>query len=715
MICPQYSFKRNDPEVIMHDHNKTTLLDGSVEQDEGIELAKKIVEEEEGLGRQPAGFARLVIPTLAVAWSLFQLSIASFWILDSTLVRAIHLGFALSIIFLNYPMLKKKRFGLDFLSTKARIPIFDYCLAALAGFAALYIVIDHSGMVERVGMPILRDLVIGMLLLVLLLEGARRVLGPAMPTIAAIFVLYAFFGPYMPDFIAFKGVSLNRFVGQMTMSTEGIYGVPLNVSATIVFLFVLFGAMLDKAGGGRYFIQLALSLLGGYRGGPAKAAVLGSCMTGMVSGSSVANVVTCGTFTIPMMKKVGYPPTKAAAIEVASGVNGQIMPPVMGAAAFIIAEYVNVPYSEVCKAAVVPAIAIYVALFYITHLEACKLGLKGIPRNELPNFFKTLAGGFHFLVPLAVLLYELIIARHSPDMAAFKAIVTIAAVMLLQHPVRAYLRKEPLAPAFKQGVVDIFQGLAAGGRNMLTVACACAAAGIIVGIVAMGLGQLITSIVATLSMGNVYLLLIIAALCSLMLGMGLPTTANYIVVASLMVPVILEVGQMNGFVVPLMAAHLYCFYFGILADDTPPVCLAAYAAAAIAKAPPLATGIQGFMYDIRTAVLPLMFIFNSDLILHNINSWPQALLILVMTCLACCAFSIAAQGWFIIRNRFYEAPLFLLTALILFRPELLTRLIGIPEELRYTGYAFGVALFAMLYGMQRLRRSATEDAVMATA
>lgn len=689
--------------------------DGLENNDEGIELAKKIVEEEEGVGRQPAGFSRFVIPTLAVCWSLFQLSIASFWILDSTLVRAIHLGFALSIIFLNYPMLKKSRFGLDFLATRSRIPVLDFVLSILAGIAALYIVIDHTGMVQRVGMPILRDLVFGIMLLVLLLEAARRVLGPAMPTVALFFILYSFFGPYMPDFIAFKGASLNRFIGQMTMSTEGIYGVPLNVSATIVFLFVLFGAMLDKAGGGKYFITLALSLLGGYKGGPAKAAVLGSCMTGMVSGSSVANVVTCGTFTIPMMKKVGYPATKAAAIEVASGVNGQIMPPVMGAAAFIIAEYVNVPYSAVCKAAVVPAVAIYVALFYITHLEACKLGLKGMAKSELPDFLKTLVGGCHFMLPLAVLLYELIVARHSPDLAAFKAIMAIIAIMLLQHPVRAFFRKEPLAPAMKQGIAEVFAGLAAGGRNMLTVAAACAAAGIIVGIVAMGLGQLITSIVATLSGGNIYLLLVIAALCSLLLGMGLPTTANYIVVASLMVPVITEVGQMSGLVVPLIAAHLYCFYFGILADDTPPVCLAAYAAAAIAKAPTIATGIQGFMYDIRTAVLPLMFIFNGDLLLLNINSWPQILLILVMTCLGACAFSIAVQGWFIVRNKAYELPLFLLTALILLRPGLLTRLLGMPEEMRHLGYAAGVGLFVILYGLQRLRRANSENTVMATA
>jgi TRAP transporter 4TM/12TM fusion protein len=360
-------------------------------------------------------------------------------------------------------------------------------------------------------------------------------------------------------------------------------------------------------------------------------------------------------------------------------------------------------------------VAIYVALFYITHLEACKLGLKGIPKNELPIFFKTLVGGLHFMIPLAVLLYELIVVRHSPDMAAFKAIVAIAVVMLLQHPVKAYLQKEPLAPAFKQGLLDIFAGLATGGRNMVTVAAACAAAGIIVGIVAMGLGQLITSVVATLSHGNIYLLLLIAALCSLMLGMGLPTTANYIVVASLMVPVIVGVGEMNNFIVPLMAAHLYCFYFGILADDTPPVCLAAYAAAAIARAPAIATGVQGFIYDIRTAVLPLMFIFNSDIILHNIHSWPQGLLILVMTCLASLAFTIAVQGWFIIKNKIWEAPLFLVTAFILFRPDWVAGFVGIPEEMRYTAYALGVALFGLLYCMQRLRRSAVAETELVTA
>ncbi len=553
------------------------------EQDEGLELAKRMAEEEEGIGRRPEGFTKYVIPFVCVVWSVFQLSIASWLILDSTFIRAIHLGFALLVVYLNYPIFKKTRFGLKYFSATDRIPLLDFIIGVIAAFSALYIAIDFVGMTSRYGDPIPRDLVIGLVLVVLLLEAARRVIGPALPVIAIFFIIYAFFGPYMPDLIAFKGVSLNRFMGQMTMSTEGIYGIPLDVSATIVFLFVLFGAMLDKAGAGKYFIQLALSLLGGFKGGPAKAAVMGSGLTGLVSGSSIANIVTTGTFTIPLMKKVGYPAKKAAAIEVAASTDGQLAPPIMGAAAFIIAEYVNVPYVEVIKAAAVPAFASYAALFYITHIEASKLGLRGIPRAELPAFFKTLISGAHYLLPLCLLLYELIVVRHSPELAAFNAIWVMAIVMLFQRPIQAYLNKQPLGPAFKQSIVDIVEALVNGGRNMVSVALATAAAGIIVGVVAMGLGQLITAIIDTLSMGNIYLMLVITAIASLIIGMGLPTTATYIVMASLTAPVIVEIGGYSDFIVPLMSAHLFCFYFGILADDTPPVGLAAYAAAAIAK------------------------------------------------------------------------------------------------------------------------------------
>jgi TRAP transporter 4TM/12TM fusion protein len=673
------------------------------DKEEGLELARRMAEEEEGIGRRPRGLQKYVIPTIAVVWSLFQLSIASWLILDSTFIRAIHLGFALLIVFLNYPLFKKERFGLKFLSATDRIPILDYIMAIVACFAALYIAIDYSGMTGRYGAPILRDILIGMLLVAVLLEASRRVIGPALPVIALFFIGYSFFGPYMPDLIAFKGVSMNRFVGQMTMSTEGIYGIPLDVSATIVFLFVLFGAMLDKAGAGYYFIQLALSMLGGFKGGPAKAAVVGSGLTGLVSGSSIANIVTTGTFTIPLMKKVGYPPTKAAAIEVAASTDGQLAPPIMGAAAFIIAEYVNVPYVEVVKAAAIPAFASYAALFYITHIEASKLGLQGMARSELPPFFKTLLGGAHFLVPLVFLLYELIVVRHSPELAAFNAIWVMALIMLFQNPVKAYFKKEPLGPAFRQSVVQIFAALAGGARNMVSVALATAAAGIIVGVVALGLGQLITAIIDTLSGGNIFLMLVIAAITSLIIGMGLPTTATYIVMASLTAPAIVEIGGLNNFIVPLMAAHLFCFYFGILADDTPPVGLAAYAAAAIAKSPPVPTGLQGFMYDIRTAILPFMFIFNTDLILHNVNNWPQGLLIFAMACVGNFAFASATQGWFVARNRIWEIPIFLLVTFILMRPDAVAPVVGLPHEQRYWTYPIGLAIFGLLYLMQRPR------------
>jgi TRAP transporter 4TM/12TM fusion protein len=593
--------------------------------------------------------------------------------------------------------------GLKFFSVTDRIPIFDYLIGIIAAFSALYIAVDYVGMTSRYGDPILRDIIIGLTLVVLLLEAARRVIGPALPVIAIFFIVYAFFGPYMPDLIAFKGVSLNRFMGQMTMSTEGIYGIPLDVSATIVFLFVLFGAMLDKAGAGRYFIQLALALLGGFKGGPAKAAIMGSGLTGLVSGSSIANIVTTGTFTIPLMKKVGYPAKKAAAVEVAASTDGQLAPPIMGAAAFIIAEYVNVPYVEVIKAAAVPAFASYAALFYITHIEASKLGLRGMPRAELPPFFKTLISGAHFLLPLILLLYELIVVRHSPELAAFNAIWVMAIVMLLQRPIQAYLKKEPLGPAFKQSIYEIFGALANGARNMVSVALATAAAGIIVGVVAMGLGQLITAIIDTLSMGNIYLMLVITAIASLIIGMGLPTTATYIVMASLTAPVIVEIGSYSDFIVPLMAAHLFCFYFGILADDTPPVGLAAYAAAAIAKSDPIPTGLQGFMYDIRTAILPFMFIFNSDLILHNVNSWPQGILIFVMACMGNFAFASATQGWYFTRVKLYEVPIFLAATLVLMRPDLIASWLGMPHDQRYWTYLIGLGIMGLLYLMQKPR------------
>jgi TRAP transporter 4TM/12TM fusion protein len=337
-----------------------------------------------------------------------------------------------------------------------------------------------------------------------------------------------------------------------------------------------------------------------------------------------------------------------------------------------------------------------------------------MPRAELPPFFKTLLGGAHFLIPLFFLLYELIVVRHSPELAAFNAIWVMAVIMLLQRPVKAYLNKEPLGPAFKESVKDIFSAMAAGGRNMVSVALATASAGIIVGVVALGLGGLITQIIDVISMGNIYLMLVITAVASLIIGMGLPTTATYIVMASLTAPAIVTIGGAHDFIVPLMAAHLFCFYFGILADDTPPVGLAAYAASAIAKSPPIATGLQGFMYDIRTAILPFMFIFNSDLILHNVNNWPQGLLIFAMACIGNFAFASATQGWFVAKNRFYELPLFLCVTFILMRPDQIAAWVGIPHDQRYWVYPAGLAVWGLLYLMQRPRMKAAEVAAVKT-
>ncbi|MCG8472412.1 MAG: TRAP transporter permease [Desulfobacterales bacterium] len=672
-----------------------------------LDIVEKLAEEEAGIHRKPSGWSAWVIPSIAVGWSLFQLAIARWITLNSTYTRAIHLAFALLIVFLNYPMFKKTRLGIKVLSATHRIPLIDWILAFAAAWSSLYLIIHYESIVERVGHPILLDIVAGITLVVLLLEAARRVIGPALPVIALLFTAYAFLGPsdFLPELIRFKGVSLNRYMGQMTMSTEGIYGVPLDVSAKIVFLFVLFGAMLERAGGGQYFIRMALSLLGGFKGGPAKAAILGSGLTGMVSGSSIANIVTTGTFTIPMMKKVGYPPTKAAAVEVAASTDGQLAPPIMGAAAFIIAEYVNVPYVEVVKAAAVPAFASYAALFYISHIEASKLGLKGMPRTELPPIFSTFLSGIHYLVPLCFLIYELVVLRHSPELAAFNAIWVMALIMLFQNPIKAWYHKEPIRPALWDGVKNIFSALAMGGRNMVSVALATAAAGIIVGVVAMGLGGLITQIIDKISMGNIHIMLVITALASLLIGMGLPTTATYIVMASLTAPAIVTIGQAQDFFVPLMSAHLFCFYFGILADDTPPVGLAAYAAAAIAKSPPIKTGLQGFMYDIRTAILPFMFIFNTDLILHNVTSWSQGILIFVMACIGNFAFASATQGWFFTRNKIWEVPFFLAATFILMRPDQMAIWLGLAQAQRYWTYPIGLAILGVIVLVQKQRHA----------
>jgi TRAP transporter 4TM/12TM fusion protein len=665
--------------------------------------AEELLKAETGDIRSLRRHEKWIVGFVAIAWAVFQLALAGFFVLDSTKVRAIHLAFAMALLFLLDPCIKHPRNYLRSLAVTDRIPLIDYVLALAGALCALYIVFDYDGLALRAGMPLSRDLVIGGLLVLLLLEATRRVIGPALPLIALFFTAYAFLGPHMPDLLAFKGVSIGKYLGNITLSTEGIYGIPLGVSASIVYLFVLLGALLEKAGAGNFFTNMALAFLGKYKGGPAKAAVVSSGATGLVSGSSIANIVTTGPFTIPLMKKIGYPAKKAAAIEVASSTDGQLMPPIMGAAAFIIAEYVNVPYIEVVKAAAIPAFVSYFGLFCITHLEASKLGIRGLARADIPRLMNTLKNGVHYLVPLGVLLYELVVLRHSPEMAAFRAIVVLFGIIFYQETRRALLQKAGLAEGLRMSLSIITAGLIQGSKNMMSVALACGAAGIIVGVVNMGIGGMITQIVESLAMGNIFLLLLITAVASLLLGMGLPTTATYIVMASLTAPIIVEVGSLYDFVIPIMAAHLFCFYFGILADDTPPVGLAAYAASAIANSEPIPTGIQGFLYDIRTSVIAFMFVFNPELILHNITTWHHALLIFAMALIGMSAFENVAQGWCLTKNRLYEIPFLLAAAFTLFHPGAVASLFQVDLSLKYAMFPIGILIYGLVVFHQKRR------------
>ena len=612
-------------------------------------------------------------------------------------------------------------------SNRQYIPVYDVILAIMAAGTALYILFDFEGIIGRSGLPTRADVVMGVIMIILLLEAARRALGPALSILALIFMIYSFAGPIMPQFLRHRGVPLDFFINDMYLADTGIFGVPLGVSASFVFLFVLFGALLDKAGAGKYFIDVAFAGLGRFRGGPAKAAIVASGLTGLVSGSSIANTVTTGTFTIPLMKRVGLPAFKAAAVEVAASTNGQLMPPIMGAAAFIMAEIIGIPYLDVVRAALIPALISYIALFYVVHLEALKLGIAAIPKAELPKLAKTFLRGMHYIIPLAVLVIYLVVLRRSAITSALFAIEALAVLMIVQRPIIAFLgfhaQKQAgnlaaeaalmptLISAFYDGFRDIWEGLIAGARNMMSVGVATASAGIIVGVVTItGLVGRFVSVIDTISFGNVTLMLVLTALTSMILGMGLPTTANYIVMATLTAPVIVQLGGDAGLIIPVLAAHLFVFYFGILADDTPPVGLAAYAAAAIAKSDPIKTGVQGFTYDLRTAILPFVFIFNIDLLMMAgvtesgdiiwINDIIQLLWIFGVALVAMFAFAAFLQGYFATRCNWVERLLLLAVCIIIFRPAVVSDPIGLAREVIQGA---GVVVYAGLYMMQRMR------------
>jgi TRAP transporter 4TM/12TM fusion protein len=709
-----------------------------------IDVNKLVAESDSG-GRAPGPLVHKLIVGVCLAWSLFQLWIASplpfslgIGVFNDTQSRAIHLAFAIFLAYLAYPAFAR--------SPRDHVPVLDWIFALVGAACASYLFLFYRELSTRPGQPITQDLVVSVVGIVLLLEATRRALGLPMVIVASVFLLYTFAGPYMPDLIAHKGASLSRAMSHQWLTTEGVFGVALGVSSGFIFLFVLFGSLLDRAGAGNYFIQSAFALLGHMRGGPAKAAVVSSAATGIISGSSIANVVTTGTFTIPLMKRVGYRPDQAGAVEVSSSVNGQIMPPVMGAAAFLMVEYVGIPYTEVIKHAFLPAIISYIALFYIVHLEALKADLKGLPRRsqasagqrlisfastvagfvvlsgiiyygigwlksalpsaaiyiigmgvlaayigllwigsrqpelklddpnapvfELPETAPTLLSGLHYLLSVVVLIWCLMIEQLSPGLSAFWATMFMIFVMLTQRPLIAALRgRSEYGAAFRHGFKDLLGGLEAGARNMIGIGVATAAAGIIVGTVSLtGIGLVMTEVVELLSGGNLMLMLILVAVVSLVLGMGLPTTANYIVVSTLMAPVVVELGAQSGLIVPLIAVHLFVFYFGLMADVTPPVGLASFAAAAIARADPIKTGVTAFFYSMRTAILPFLFIFNTQLLMIGIDSALHLVLTVVSATVAMLIFAAATQGYFLARSRWYESIALLLITFTLFRP-----------------------------------------------
>lgn len=696
-------------------------------------------------GRHAGGIAGATLAIGALLWSLFQLWYASplpftlrLGIFNDTEARALHLGIAMFLGYLAYPAFKS--------SPRDSMPWHDWVLAIAAGFCGAYLFLFYNDLAGRPGQPTTMDVATAVIGLVLLLEVTRRALGLPMTILGAIFVLYVLAGPWLPEVLAHRGASLERLASHMWLTTEGVYGVAIGVSVSYIFIFVLLGSLLDKCGAGNYMMQVSFALLGHLRGGPAKVAVVSSAVNGLVSASSVANVVTGGIFTIPLMKKAGYGGIRAGAIETASSVNGQIMPPVMGAAAFLMIEYVGIPYTDIIRHAILPASISYIALFYIVHLEALKLGIQpmmsgGKPRTALqkmagwgmgisgtlivmglvywigmgvkavagaaavwillallailnvwllrmaarhpdlseeisitnpvrPEPWPTVRAGLHFLIPIGILVWCLSIEELSAGLSAFWAVVAMLLQMVTQRPITAYFRRQAVSPALRRGWRDAISGLEEGARNMIGIAIACGTAGLIVGAITLtGLGLRMTAFVELVSMGNVLLMLIFTALVCLVLGLGMPTTANYILMATLMAPVVVELGAQNGLVIPLIAVHMFVFYYGIMADITPPVGLATFAAAAISGEDPIKTGIQGTTYALRTAVLPFMFVFNPLLLLIDVHGWTELLLVIVGATLASMTFAAATLGWFRTRCTIVEIVVLLLVTFMLFRPD----------------------------------------------
>ncbi|MDO4560066.1 MAG: TRAP transporter permease [bacterium] len=566
---------------------------GQVEENAKIDLEDLMRKyDTEARFRALTGWQGKMVALLAVAMSCFHFYTSGFGLLLAQMQGAVHLAFTLALVFLLYPATSKQ-------SKTSGIPFYDFILAGLGVASALYLVFFFNDLVTRAGLPTTADLVMGFILIATLLEATRRISNPVLPCLAVLALLYCYFGRYMPQMMAHRGFSVARIVNHMYLGTEGIFGTPLEVSSTFVFMFILFGAVLEKTGLGKFIIDLSMALAGWSTGGPAKVAIVSSGLMGTVSGSSVANVCTTGMFTIPLMKSVGYEPHFAGAVEAVASTGGQIMPPVMGAGAFIMAQFLGVPYIEVAIAAIVPALLYYFAVMVQVHFEASRLGLKGIPWSQLPPLFPLLKSKGFLLIPLIAIIYFLL-AGYTPLKAAFNGI--------LVSFVLSWLNKETrLTP------VRIFEAFQSGARGAIGVACACATVGMVVGMGTLtGLALRIAGAIVSAAGGSKILTLIFTMCASIILGTGLPTTANFIVTSTMAAPALFQLG------VPPMAAYMFVFYFGIAADLTPPVALAAYAGSGIAGSDPMKTGVTAFKLALAGFLVPYIYVYSPMLLFIDV-------------------------------------------------------------------------------------------------
>ena len=610
-----------------------------------------------------AGVMARIVSALAISFSIFQIYTASFGLLDAQIQRAIHLGFGLCLAFLLYPTRKSWR--------RDKLHPLDGALAILGAAAPAYIVLNYRELILRAALPTPTDVVIGALGILLVIEAARRVVGIPMVCVVLFFIGYAFAGQYMPGILAHRGLNLNEFVSHVFFSTEGIFGIPLGVSSTFIFLFILFGAYLEGTGLGKFFIDVANSIAGWASGGPAKVAVLSSGLMGTVSGSSVANVVGTGSPTNPMMKKLGYHKDFAGAVEAAASTGGQLMPPVMGAAAFLMAEFVGVPYVEIVKAAVIPAFLYFAGVWLGVHFEAKRNNLKGLPREELPKLGELLRTRGHLAIPLIVIVY-LLVSGYTPMRAALVAIV----LSIVVSGIKKSTRMSPAA---------IVKGLETGARNVLGVLVACAAAGIIIGVVTKtGVGLKLASALLELSGGLVLPSMFLTMITAILLGMGVPTTANYVITSTIAAPALIQMG------VPMLAAHMFVFYFGIIADVTPPVALAAYAGSGISGGNALRTGINASKLAIAAFIIPYMFVLSPELLLVD-GLTAELLLSLLTAIVGMVALSSSLIGYLI-------APLGKLERLILGAGGLMMIKPGLVTDIA------GVAIFAAILFLQLRKR-----------